>query len=58
MRQVIDSRIESLREDVLGHLNEHSAQIAMLLKQHVELVQSIREENKELKAEVERLRRF
>lgn len=58
LRNDVDSRINSLHQEVVGHLKEHSNQLASLFKQHVELVERLSDENKELKDEVERLRRF
>jgi hypothetical protein len=54
----MECRVEALRSEVLSHFKEQSNQLASLSLQHVELVKSLREENKELKEEVERLRRF
>ncbi|KAL7509709.1 hypothetical protein ACHAXN_011950 [Cyclotella atomus] len=58
LRYDMECRVEALRSEVLSHFKEQSNQLASLSLQHVELVKSLREENRELKEEVERLRRF
>ena len=54
----MNDRLKSMRSEVVDLLNEQTNQLKLLFKQHTDLVESLQADNVELKAEVERLRRF
>ena len=58
LRHEMSDRLKSMRSEVVDLLNDQSNELKSLFKQHKDLVESLRAENVELKAEVERLRRF
>ena len=58
LRHEMNDRLKSMRSEVVDLLNEQTNQLKLLFKQHTDLVESLQADNVELKAEVERLRRF
>jgi regulator of replication initiation timing len=58
MRFELNDRVDTLRKEVIGHLEGQSANLTTMFQQQVDLVAKLIEENKELNKEIERLRRF
>jgi regulator of replication initiation timing len=58
MRFELNDRVDTLRKEVIGHLEGQSGNLTTMFQQQVDLVAKLIEENKELNKEIERLRRF
>jgi regulator of replication initiation timing len=58
MRFELNDRVDTLRKEVIGHLEGQSGNLTTMVQQQVDLVAKLIEENKELNKEIERLRRF